>query len=59
MQGNTSFTNLLNERYNESMESPNLNVQMPEPQVEIGSSVKTLQGGNFSIEGDILLVKRG
>jgi hypothetical protein len=59
MQVNTSFINLLNERYNESMESPNPNVQMPEPQVEIGSSVKKLQGGNFSIEGDILLVKCG
>jgi hypothetical protein len=39
-QGNKSFTNFLNQNYDELMGSTNLNVQMYEPKVEIKTIVK-------------------
>jgi hypothetical protein len=56
-QGNTSFIDLLNHNYNEPMGSSYPNVQMYEPEVEIGSNVKKPRRGNFSIEEDIQLIE--
>jgi hypothetical protein len=60
MQGDTSFTNLLNEGPyfdNEAMGSLDLNLQMSAPNVEIESSVKKPCCGNFSTEKDNLLAE--